>query len=77
MEPAENRDTEYLDQLAHQLKIDKTPACRRAINRILAEMKRRCEKREYDSPMAAESAFRKFVEDERTCQKTKTAVDLG
>jgi hypothetical protein len=39
MELAENRDTEYLDQLAHQLKIDKTPACRRAINRILAEMK--------------------------------------
>jgi hypothetical protein len=73
MELAENHDTEYLDQLAHQLKIDKTPACRRAINRILAEMKRRCEKGEYGSPMAAESAFRKFVEDERICRKAQTA----
>jgi hypothetical protein len=70
-------NTQYLDQLAHQLRIDKTPACRRAINRILAEMKTRCEKGEYNSPMAGESAFRKFVEDERTCQKTKAAVDLG
>jgi hypothetical protein len=77
MELPENRDTEYLDQLADQLKIDKTPACRRAINRILAEMKARCEKGEYDTPMAAESAFRKFVEDERACQKTKAAVELG
>jgi hypothetical protein len=77
MELAENRDTEYLDQLAHQLKIDKTPACRRAINRILAEMKRHREKSEYDSPMAAESAFRKFVQVERACQKTNPAVDLG
>jgi hypothetical protein len=67
MDPTENRDTEYLDQLADQLKIDKTPACRRAINRILAEVKARCENGEYDSPMAAESAFRKFVEDERAC----------
>ena len=69
--------SDYLDQLAHQLKIDKTPACRRAINRILAEMKAHCEKGEYNSPMAAESSFRKFVEDERTCQKTKKAVELG
>jgi hypothetical protein len=68
--------SDYLDQLAHQLKIDKTPACRRAINRILAEMKTRCEKGKYNSPMAAES-FKQFVEDERTCQKTKKAVELG
>jgi hypothetical protein len=77
MDPTENRDTEYLDQLADQLKIDKTPACRRAINRILAEMKTRCEKGEYNTPIEAESAFRKFVEDERACQKAKTAVELG
>jgi hypothetical protein len=77
MDPTENRDIEYLDQLADQLKIDKTPACRRAINRILAEVKTRCENGEYSTPMAAESAFRKLVEDERTCQKTKAAVELG
>jgi hypothetical protein len=64
-------NTQYLDQLAHQLRIDKTPACRRAINRILEEMKKRCENGEYADPMAAESAFRKFVEDERSCQKAQ------
>ena len=64
-------DTEYLDRLAHQLRIDRTPACRRAINRILEEIRKRCENGEYADPMAAESAFRKFVEDERSCQKAK------
>lgn len=64
-------DTKYLVRLAHQLRIDKTPACRRAINRILEDMKRRCENGEYRNPMEAESAFRKFVEDERSCQKAK------
>jgi hypothetical protein len=64
-------DTEDLDRLAQQLKIDKTAACRRAINRILEEMRKRCENGEYADPMAAESAFRKFVEDERSCQKAK------
>jgi hypothetical protein len=65
-------DTEYLDQLAHQLKIDKTPACRRAINRILEEVRKRCESGEYSDPTEAEPAFRKFVEEERACQKAKT-----
>lgn len=64
-------DTEYLNRLAHQLRIDKTPACRRAINRILEDMKKRCENGEYRTPMDAESAFRKFVDDERSCQKAK------
>jgi hypothetical protein len=63
--------TEYLDQLARQLKIDKTPACRRAINRILEDLKKRCESGEFATPMDAEAAFRKFVEDERACQKAK------
>jgi hypothetical protein len=63
---------EYLDQLAHQLKNLLTPpACRRAINRILEEMKKRCENGEYRDPMAAELPFRKFVGDERSCQKAQ------
>ena len=62
-------DTEFLTQLAHQLRIGKFPSCRRAINRILEEMKKRCESGEYDTPMAAESTFRKSVEGERSCQK--------
>jgi hypothetical protein len=62
-------DTEFLTQLAHQLRVGKTPSCRRAINRILEEMKKRCENGEYDTPMSAESAFRKSVESERSCRK--------
>jgi len=51
-------DTGFLDQLAHQLRIGKPPSCRRAINRILEEIKNRCENGRYGTPMAAESAFR-------------------
>jgi len=61
--------TEYLDQFAQQLKVNKSPACRRAINRILAEMKKRCDEGEYASETEAELAFRKFVEGARACQK--------
>jgi hypothetical protein len=64
-----DRRTEYLDRLALQLKAGKNPNCRRAINRILAEMKKRCEAGEYSNQTEAESAFRKFVEDESACQK--------
>jgi hypothetical protein len=64
-------DTEYLDRLAHQLRIDRTAACRRAINRILEEVRKRCESGEYGDPTEAESAFRIFVEEEQSCQKTK------
>jgi hypothetical protein len=55
-------DIEFLTQLAHQLRIGKSPSCRRAINRILEDMKKRCESGEYKTPMAAESAFRESVE---------------
>ena len=65
-------DLEQLEQLAEQLKMDKNPACRRAINRILAEFKERCEKGEYDNPMSAESAFRKSVEEQTSCQKAQS-----
>jgi hypothetical protein len=57
-------NTGFLDRLAHQLRIGKTPGCRRAINRILEKMKKRCEDEEYKTPMAAESAFRESVENE-------------
>jgi hypothetical protein len=62
-------NTGFLEQLARQLRIGKTPGCRRAINRILEDMKKRCENGEYKTPMAAESAFREFVENQRSCQK--------
>jgi len=65
--------TEYLDQLAQQLKIDKNAACRRAIERILAMIKKRCDEGVYESRTAAELDFRKLVEQQGTCQKPKSA----
>jgi hypothetical protein len=67
-------DTEYLNQLAEQLKADKNPACRRAINRILADTKKRCEEGKYETPMEAEAALRRLVEETSPCQKAR-AVD--
>jgi hypothetical protein len=61
-------DTAFLDRLAQQLRIDKSPSCRRAINRILEEMKKRCKDGKYSSPIAAESNFREFVKKEKVCQ---------
>jgi hypothetical protein len=63
-------DTALLDRLAQQLRIDKTPSCRRAINRILDDMKRRCQSGEYQTPMA-EPDFREFVEKDRACDGKK------
>ena len=67
-------DLEQLEQLAKQLKQDKNPACRRAINRILAEFKERCEKGEYQDVLSAENAFRKSVEEQTLCQGARTAA---
>jgi hypothetical protein len=64
-------DTSFLDRLAQQLRIDKTPSCRRAINRILDEMKQRYESGQYNTPMAAESDFREFVEKDLAWAGTK------
>jgi hypothetical protein len=61
-------NVEFLDRLASQLKADKSPACRRAINRILDEMKQPFEDGKYNTPMAAESAFRESVEKEQACR---------
>jgi hypothetical protein len=63
-------NTVYLDRLARLLKVGKSAACIRAINRILAEMKQRCKAGEYSNQTEAESAFRKFVDDETACQKS-------
>ena len=64
---------DYLDQLARQLKVNKSPACRRAINRILAEMRQRSEAGEYANPTETEAAFRKLVEEEALCHKPAKA----
>ena len=66
-------ETEYLDRLARLLKAGKSVACVQAINRVLAEMKKRCEAGEYGNRREAEIAFRKFVEDEEACGKPAKA----
>jgi hypothetical protein len=60
-------NVEFLNQLARQLKLNKAPSCRRTINRILEEIKNRCENGKYATPMAAESAFRESVDNETAC----------
>jgi hypothetical protein len=62
-------NVDFLDRLAQQLKARKTPSCRRAINRILEQIKKRCEDGKYNTPMAAESEFREWVDKERTCRQ--------
>jgi hypothetical protein len=64
--------TEYLDQLAQQLKIDKNAACRRAIERILAMIKNRYDQGTYESRTAAELDLRKLVDQQGTCRKPKS-----
>ena len=68
-------DTEFLKQLAEQLKADKDPACRRAINRILADTTKKAESDEYETPMAAEADFRRLVDETKSCQKKIKAAE--
>jgi hypothetical protein len=63
-------NTGFLDQLAHQLRTGKSPPCRRAINRILEDIRKRWENGEYADPTQAEAALREVVEAEGFCQKS-------
>jgi hypothetical protein len=63
-------NTDFLDQLASQLKADKNAACRRAIERILAMLKKRCEEGKYENGTEAELDLRRFVGEQGTCQKS-------
>ena len=60
-------DTGFLDRLASQLKCEKSAACRRAIQRLLAFMKERCELGEFESHTEAEAEFRRLVDAEEGC----------
>jgi hypothetical protein len=63
--------TKFLDQLAEQLKVDRNAACRRAIERMLAMMKKRCADGEYGSRTEAALDFRKLVKLQSTCRHPK------
>jgi anthranilate/para-aminobenzoate synthase component II len=58
--------TEFLDRLASQLKIGKSAARRRAIERILDTIKKDYETGKYQSTTEAERDFRKRVESEES-----------
>lgn len=66
-------DTDFLDRLASQLKRDKSASCRRAIQRVLAFMKERCELGEFEGYTEAETEFRRLVESEVACREMVTA----
>lgn len=60
--------TAFLDALATQLKIGRSSAFRRAVQRTLETVKKNFESGEYQSTTEAELTFRKLVdkEDQRT-----------
>jgi hypothetical protein len=62
-------DAAFLDQLAEHFRKGKSPACRRAIGRILTAMKERWERGEFSSESEAEKAFRHRVAGEPSCKK--------
>jgi len=61
-------ETAFLDRLANQLKLDKTAACRRAIQRILVRMKEHCKSGQYTTSTDAENEFRRLVESDLACK---------
>ncbi len=58
---------DFLDRLATQLKVGKSAACRRAVQRILASMKKDYEAGRYKTHTETENEFRKLVEREESC----------
>ena len=62
-------DTAFLDQLAEHFRKGKSPACRRAIGRILTAMKEQWEHGEFSGESEAEKAFRDRVAAESACKK--------
>ena len=53
--------TDFLERLASQLKANKSAACRRAIQRILAVVKKNFEDGKYKNDVEAEADFRQLV----------------
>jgi hypothetical protein len=60
--------TGFLDRLATQLRVNKSSACRRAIQRILAVVKGNFEDGKYKNPVEAERNFRQLVDREDACK---------
>jgi hypothetical protein len=60
--------TDFLDRLASQLRANKSPACRRAVQRILAIVKNNVNDGKYKNDVEAEADFRHLVERDKSCK---------
>ena len=60
--------TDFLDRLATQLKTNKSALCRRAIQRILAVVKKNFEDGKYENDVEAEADFRRLVDRDEGCK---------
>jgi hypothetical protein len=60
--------TDFLDRLATQFKTNKSALCRRAIQRILAVVKKNFEDGKYKNDVEAEADFRKLVGRDEGCK---------
>jgi hypothetical protein len=60
--------TDFLERLASQLKVGKDASCRRAIQRILALLKKDYEAGRYQTTTEAENEFRRLVENDQACK---------
>ena len=61
--------TDFLDRLASQLRANKSAACRRAIQRILAVVKKNFEDGKYRNHVEAEADFRQLVDRDEGCTR--------
>jgi len=60
--------TGFLDRLASELRANKSAACRRAIQRILAIVKNNFEGGKYENDVEAEADFRQLVDRDKGCK---------
>jgi hypothetical protein len=60
--------TDFLDRLASHLRANKSAACRRAIQRILAVVKKNFEDGKYKSDLEPEADFRQLVNRDDGCK---------
>ena len=60
--------TDFLERLASQLKVNKSAACRRAIQLILAVVKKTFEDGKYKNAVEAEADFRQLVNRDEGCK---------
>ncbi len=61
-------DSAFIDRSATQLRANKSAACRRAIQRILAVVKKNFEDGKYKNDVEAEADFRQLVDRDEGCK---------